>query len=174
MKEIKTSEDLTQLENKCVNVNVEYLNYMYYIFITACAYNDTVYALFNKYFKIKYEDEYVTRWNKKYMMMNPAELKILVDYTNAEQYLSRFVKASKKSLVSLAEDHTEIEERFRCKRTRESGNVIKAQDVIMPIQQTIIPDPNVEQNLINKIAADNNNQSKVSDIVAQAKGLSLK
>ena len=44
----------------------------------------------------------------------------------------------------------------------------------MPIQQTTMPTPNVEQDLINKIAADNNNQSKVSDIVAQAKGLSLK
>ena len=108
------------------------------------------------------------------MLMNPSELKMLVDYTNAEQYLQQYVKVSKKSLKYLAEEHADIDEKFRIKKDRECGNVIKACNVVMPIQQTTIPTPNVEQDLINKIAADNNNQSKVSDIVAQTKGLSLK
>ena len=174
MKVITTSNDLSQVGNSCVNVNIEYMNYLYYIFITVCPFDETIYSIFNKYIKIKYEDEYVTHCSNQYMLMNPSELKMLVDYTNAEQYLQQYVKVSKKSLKHLAEEHADIDEKFRIKKDRECGNVIKACNVVMPIQQTTIPTPNVEQDLINKIAADNNNQSKVSDIVAQAKGLSLK
>ena len=174
MKVITTSNDLSQVGNSCVNVNIEYMNYLYYIFITVCQFDETIYSIFNKYIKIKYEDEYVTHRSNQYMLMNPSELKMLVDYTNAEQYLQQYVKVSKKSLKYLAEEHADIDEKFRIKKDRECGNVIKACNVVMPIQQTTIPTPNVEQDLINKIAADNNNQSKVSDIVAQAKGLSLK
>ena len=174
MKEVKTANDLSQVGNRCVNVNIEYLNYMYYIFITMCAYNETVYSVFNKYIKIKFEDEYITHRHNQYMLMNPTELKILVDYTNAEQYLEKYVKVSKKSLVYLAEEHTDIDDRFNMKRAKESGNVIKACNVNMPVQPQVIPQSNTEQNLIDQIAAANNNQSKVSDIVAQAKGLTLK
>jgi hypothetical protein len=44
----------------------------------------------------------------------------------------------------------------------------------MTVQQQSVSQPNNQENLINEIAAANNNQSKVSDIVSQAKGLTLK
>ena len=171
MDEIKVSEDLLKLDNKCVNVNIEYLNYMYYIFITVCSFDETVYSVFNKYIKIAFEDEYVIRYNRQFILMNPVELKLLVDYTNAEQYLSSFVKVAKKTLESLAELHAEIEEKFIAKRFRESGNVIKAKDVIISNQKHPITDSKNEQNLIDNIVAANSNQSKVSDIITQAKKL---
>jgi hypothetical protein len=108
------------------------------------------------------------------MLMNPSELKMLVDYTNAEQYLGQYVKLSKKSLKNLVEEHTDIDERFEAIKAREYGNVIKACNVSMPVQQQPVSQPNNQENLINEIAAANNNQSKVSDIVSQAKGLTLK
>jgi hypothetical protein len=171
MDEIKVSEDLLKLDNKCVNVNIEYLNYMYYIFITVCTFDETVYSVFNKYMKIDFKDEYVISYNRQFILMNPVELKLLVDYTNAEQYLSSFVKVTNKTLESLVELHVEIEEKFIIKRFRESGNVIKAKDVIISNKKRPITDSKDEQNLINDIVAANSNQSKVSDIITQAKKL---
>lgn len=174
MKVITTSKDLSQVGDSCVNVNIEYMNYLYYIFIAVCQFDESIYSLFNKYIKIKYEEEYITHRSNQYMLMNPSELKMLVDYTNAEQYLEQYVKVSKKSLKYLAEEHTDIDERFRIKKSREYGNVIKACNVSIPVQQQSVLQPNNQENLINEIAAANNNQSKVSDIVSQAKGLTLK
>ena len=39
MKVITTSNDLSQVGNSCVNVNIEYMNYLYYIFITVCPFD---------------------------------------------------------------------------------------------------------------------------------------
>ena len=174
MKVITTSKDLSQVGNSCVNVNIEYMNYLYYIFITVCPFDESIYSLFNKYIKIKYEEEYITHRSNQYMLMNPSELKMLVDYTNAEQYLEQYVKVSKKSLKDLIEEHTDIDERFRAIRARDYGSLIKACNVSMPVEQQSVSQPGNQENLINEIAAANNNQSKVSDIVTQAKGLTLK
>ena len=165
---IKTSQNLTELCDKCVRVNSGYLNYLYNAYVGSGLVDSTIYMLLNKYMNIRYEEEYIIGRAIDSVLMNPHELKMMVDFTRTESLLEKNVKESSVSINHLSSEHDDIHTRFRLIKARECGNIIKmAYAIPVKPQQT-------KQEMIDQIAIANNAQSRVSAEVEKAKQLMLK
>ena len=166
---INTSNNLTELGNKTVRVNSSFLNFIYNSYIGRGAVDSTIYGLLNKYMGFRYQEEYIIGRPVDMVLMNPLELKLMVDFTGTDSLLKNNVKESPKTLTQLIEEQEDINSRYRMIKTRECGNVIKMIYAV-PVQ---VHQP-TKQEMIDQIAIANNAQSRVSAEVEKAKQLVLK
>ena len=166
---INTSNNLTELGNKCVRVSSGLLNYIYNSYVGKGKVDSTIYNLLNKYMNVRYEEEYIIGHAVETVLMNPLELKLLVEFTGTESLLKNNVKESPMTLTGLIEEQDDITSRYRMIKTRECGNVIKMCYAI-PVQVKQA----TKQDMIDQIAIANNAQSRVNAEVEKAKSLVLK
>ena len=157
---INTSNDLTNLGNKCVRVNSSLLNYIYNSYVALGIGDSNIFSIINKYMYIRYEEEYIIGRAVDAVLMNPVELKTLKNN----------VKESSITLSGLQKAQDDISCRFRMIKARECGNVIKSYNAIC-VQQ--VPQPS-KQDLIAQISIENSAQSRVAAEVEKAKSLVLK
>ena len=167
---INTSNDLTNLGEKCVRVNSSLLNYIYNSYVALGIGDSNIFSIINKYMYIRYQEEYIIGRAVDAVLMNPVELKTLIDITKTGDLIKNNVKESPITLSGLQKAQDDISCRFRLIKSRECGNIIKSYNAIC-VQP--VPQPSKE-NLIAQISIENSAQSRVAAEVEKAKRLVLK